>query len=136
MVWKVLALVVPTMAAVTVDVHVALGAPALPTPVLATTVAVPAPEAAPVVSAGRAAPALAVAPMADAAFTVTVALAAPVQPTLVPVTPVEVSVVLVVPYASAAPTVPAVIPSSSDAMVRDEKRAFYRLCTCLLVLLS
>ena len=41
----VLALVVPTMAAVAVDVPVASEAPALPDPVLATTVDVPVPAA-------------------------------------------------------------------------------------------
>ena len=52
MVRAVLALVVPTMAAVAVDVTVAPGAPVLPAPMLATTVAIPAP-AAPAASAGR-----------------------------------------------------------------------------------
>ena len=46
------ALFVLTMAAMAVDVSVAPGAPALPAPVLATTVAVPAPTA-PVASSGR-----------------------------------------------------------------------------------
>ena len=50
-------LVVPTMAAVAVDVHVAPGAPYLYTPVLATTLAVPEPVAAPVASSVRVAPA-------------------------------------------------------------------------------
>ena len=48
----VLALVVSTMSALDVDVTVAPGAPALPAPMLATTVALPAP-AAPEASAGR-----------------------------------------------------------------------------------
>ena len=47
------ALVVPTIAYVAVDVHVDPGAPALPLPVLATTVDVTAPAAAPVASSGR-----------------------------------------------------------------------------------
>ena len=45
MVRAVTALVVPTMAAVAVDVYVAPGAPALSSPVLATTVDVPDPAA-------------------------------------------------------------------------------------------
>ena len=62
-----LALVVLNMAAMDVDVPVAPGTPALPTPMIATTVDVPAPEApaAIVASAGRAVPASAVAPMAN-----------------------------------------------------------------------
>ena len=48
----VLELVVPTMAAVAVNVTVYPGAPALPAPMIATTVAVPVP-AAPAASAGR-----------------------------------------------------------------------------------
>ena len=42
LVWAVLVLVVPTMAAVAADVLLAPGAHALPAPMLATTVAVPA----------------------------------------------------------------------------------------------
>ena len=48
-VWVVLALVVPNMVAVAVDVTVALGEPDLPAPVLAMMVSVPSPAA----SAGR-----------------------------------------------------------------------------------
>ena len=138
-------LVVLTMAAVAVDVHVAPGAPSLYTPVLATTLAVPEPVAAPVASSVRVAPApaSAVAPIAAAAFHVAVALVAPVQPSPAPAMPmakpVELPVVTAAPAALAEPAplvVTAVGPSSSDAMVRDEKRVFYRLFTCLLVLLS
>ena len=64
-------MVIPTMAAVAVNEPLDPRAYALLSPVLTTTVSVPAPTEAPVASAGRAAPALAVAPMAAAAFTVT-----------------------------------------------------------------
>ena len=76
MVRAVPALVVPTMAAVAVDMSVDPGAPALPDPMLATTVAVPAlaVPAAPVASAGRAVPASAVAPMAAVDVAPTAAL--------------------------------------------------------------
>ena len=73
MVRAVPALVVPTMAAVDVYMSVDPGAPALPDPMLATTVAVPA-LAAPVASAGRAVPASAVAPMAAVDVAPTAAL--------------------------------------------------------------
>ena len=70
------ALVVPTMAAVNVDVYVALGSPALPVPLLLTMVSVPVPAelSAPVASAGRAVPASAVAPMAAVDVAPTAAL--------------------------------------------------------------
>ena len=132
-VWAVSALVVPTMTDGAVDVPVAPGAPTLPSPVLATLLAVPAPSAAPVASTGRAAPAPVsdVAPMVVATFSVAVAPAATVQPATAPATLVETPVELsVVPMASAvlaapaAPAVPAVNQSSSDVIVRDEKRVF------------
>ena len=67
-------LVVPTMPAVDVDVPVALGAPALPTPVLATMLDVAAAAVAePVESSRKAAAVLAMAPMASVAFAVSVA---------------------------------------------------------------
>ena len=124
--------VVPTMAAVAVDVHVSPGAHELPATVLATRVAMSAP-AAPAESAGRASPASSVVPMAATAFDVAVAPEAPVHPAPDPATSVGLPVA---PVAPAAPTVPAVGPSSSKAMVRDEKRVFYLLFTCLLVLIS
>ena len=112
------ALVVPTMVSVAVDVPVAPGAPALPDPVIVTTVAVPAPALAPVASDGRAALASAVAPMAVASFSVAVAPVAPVQPASAPATPVATPVELsVAPASPAAPAVPTVGPSLSDAMV-------------------
>ena len=84
------ALVVPTMAAVAFDVSVSPGAPALPAPLLATTVAVPAAAAAeePMASSGRAAPALDVATMASVAFAAAVVSEASVRPAPAPVTPV------------------------------------------------
>ena len=131
-------LVVPTIAAVAVDVPVALGAHALPAPVLEATVSVPAPaeSVAPVASVGRATPVLAVAPMAAAVFAVTLAPAAPVRPALGPATPVQLPIDPEVPAMSDAPPMPAVGPSLSDAMVQVEKRVFYLLFTCLLVLIS
>ena len=127
-------MVVPTMAAVTVDVPVAPGAPALPAPVLATTVDVPAPVAAPAASAGRAAPMLAVVPIAATAFAVADAPEAPVQPAPAPAAPVVTLVDL--PVAPATLAMPVVGLSSSDAIVQDEKRVFYWLFTYLQVLLS
>ena len=129
----VLALVVPTMAAMAVDVPVAPWAHALPASVLATTMDVSAPAAAPVASAGRATPSSAVVPMAAAAFAVAVAPTVPVQHAPAPATPVDLPVALAAP---AAPSVPAVGPSLSNAMVRDEKRVFYLLFTCWLVSLT
>ena len=122
-------LVILTIAAVDVDLYVALGAPLLPAPVLVKTVYVPVPAAPaePVASAGRAAPASAVAPIAAAAFAAALALAAPVQPDPEPATPVALPV---------APAVPDAGPSLSDAMVRDEKLLLYPFFTCFLVLLS
>ena len=74
MVRAVLDLVVLIMVAKTVDVPVALGAPALPTPVLATMLDVAAAAVAePVESSGKAAAALAMAPMASVEFAVSVA---------------------------------------------------------------
>ena len=129
-------LVVPTMAAVAVDVSVDLGVPELHTPVIATMVAVPAP-AAPATSNGRAVPESAVAPMAAAEFAVAVAPTAALRAAPSPATPVGTPVALPIALEEpSAPAVPAVGPSLSDAMVRDGKRVFYRLFTCLIVLLS
>ena len=71
-------MVFPTMATVPVGVYVCLEAPALPTLMLTTTVAVQELPA-PVASAGRAVPASAVAPMAAMAFAVDMAPTAPLQ---------------------------------------------------------
>ena len=106
-------LVVPTMAAVAVYVPVTPGAPALPDPVLATTVSMPVLTAL-TVSSGRAAPASTTAPMAAAAFAVAVAPTAPVLPAPAPATPVAHPVASTAPVAILAT---AVGPPSSDTMV-------------------
>ena len=120
MVRAVPVLVVPTMVYVAVDVSLAPGVPELPSPLLATTVAMPVPAAqvSPVASSGIAAPASAVAPLAAAVFAVAVAPAAPaaLRPSPAPVTPVSTPVALPV-----VPSAAAVSLSSRDAMVRNEK---------------
>ena len=118
MVQAVPALVVLTMASVTVDVPVAPKAPALPDLVIATMVAVPAPAAAPVASAGRTAPALSVVPMEATAFAVAVAPAATVQRTPASMTLLSTTVEL--PIVPAVPAASVLGPSSSNAMVRNE----------------
>ena len=89
MVRAVLALVLLTMAPVTVDVPVTTGALALPAPVLTTTVAMPAAAEAPVASSRRASPTSSVVYMEDTASAVA---AAPTAPTTPVATPVELLV--------------------------------------------
>ena len=93
--------VVTTIAAVAVDLPVALAAPMMPALVLAMTVSVPVLEAS-LASAGK--PALAPA----TAFAVDVAPAAPVLPSPEPMTPVALPV---------APSATAAGPSLSNVMV-------------------
>ena len=95
-------MVVTTMASVAVDLPVAPAAPMMTAPVFVTTVAVPVPATL-AVSARRAAPVV------------------PLLPALAPTTPVALPVAPVAPAAPVALDAPAIGPSSSDAIVQNEK---------------